>query len=232
MVSIGNDWDEVLSDCLQSKDFKILYNKVINEYKTKITYPALENMFRALECTPYNDVKVVILGQDPYHEEDQANGLSFSVNNGVRNPPSLKNIFKELETDLGIIRTDSDLSDWSDQGVLLLNSILTVCGENTDNSKAASHKNLGWELFTDEVIKKLNEKETPVVFVLWGEFAKSKKDLITNPIHKIIESPHPSPFSAHRGFFKSKPFSKINEFLKQNGLEEIDFISYKQEKKR
>ena len=172
-------------------------------------YPPSEDIFNALHLTPLKDVKVLILGQDPYHGLGEAHGLSFSVHNNVKMPPSLQNIFKELYSDIGIKRTNTDLTDWAKQGVLLLNSIMTV-----EQDKPVSHKDKGWEIFTDTIIKKLNEREKQIVFVLWGSFARSKKELITNKNHKIIESAHPSPLSASRGFIGSKPFSKINEYLK------------------
>ena len=189
---------------------------VKNEYKTKTIFPPYENIFDALRFTDYDDVKVVILGQDPYHGLGEAHGLSFSVKENVKMPPSLQNIFKELYSDLGIKRTKSDLTDWAKEGVLLLNSIMTVVKDTP-----LSHKNKGWEIFTDNIISKLNEREEPVIFLLWGNFARSKKELITNSRHKIIESVHPSPLSASRGFFGSKPFSKINNYLKETGKEEI-----------
>jgi uracil-DNA glycosylase len=191
-------------------------DKVEEEYNNKTIYPKREDLFRALINTDYNDVKVVIVGQDPYHGEGEAMGLSFSVNEEIKLPPSLKNIYKELFEDIGVTRLSGDLTDWTKQGVLLLNSTLTVVKDTP-----ASHAKIGWDKFTDEIIKKVNEKETPVVFILWGNFAKTKKELITNPKHLVIESAHPSPFSARNGFFGSKPFSKTNEFLKKNNQEEI-----------
>ena len=213
---IGNDWDLILSNIMNSDYFNDLMNKVNEEYNTKTIYPSKENLFNALKLTSYKDTKVVIVGQDPYHGEGEAMGLSFSVNDGIKLPPSLKNIYKELFEDLGITRLSGDLTDWTKQGVLLLNSTLTVVKDTP-----GSHAKLGWDKFTDEIIRKVNEKDTPVVFILWGNFAKTKKDLITNDKHLIIESPHPSPFSARTGFFGSKPFSKTNEFLKKNNIEEI-----------
>lgn len=198
--------------------FKKLGSFVKNEYKTKICYPAYSNIFNALRYTDYDEVKVVILGQDPYHDENQAHGLSFSVLDGVLKPPSLRNILKELEDDLGIKRKGGDLTDWAKQGVLLLNSIMTV-----EKDKPLSHKEKGWEIFTDNIIRYLNERNTPIVFILWGSYARSKKELITNPIHHIVESVHPSPLSASRGFFGSKPFSKTNKYLKKDGLKEIEW---------
>ncbi len=213
---IGNNWDNVLKDIFESLYFEELMDKVNYEYETKTVYPKKEDLFRALKNTDYNDVKVVIVGQDPYHGEGEAMGLSFSVNDGIKLPPSLKNIYKELFEDLGVTKLSGDLTDWTKEGVLLLNSTLTVVKDTP-----ASHAKLGWDKFTDEIIKKVNEKETPVVFILWGNFAKTKRNLITNDKHLIIESPHPSPFSARTGFFGSKPFSKTNEFLKKNNIEEI-----------
>ena len=188
------------------------------EYKEKIVYPPKIDILRALKLTDYNDVKVVILGQDPYHGENEANGLSFSVNEGIKLPPSLKNIYKELYDDLGITKTTGDLTSWANQGVLLLNSVLTVLKDTP-----TSHSKIGWQEYTDAIIKKLNEREKPIVFILWGNYARSKKNLITNKRHYIIESPHPSPFSANSGFFGSRPFSKTNEFLKKNNIKEIEW---------
>jgi uracil-DNA glycosylase len=190
-----------------------------NEYNTKIIYPPKEDIFAALKNTSYKDVKVVIVGQDPYHGEGEAMGLSFSVHDGIKLPPSLKNIYKELEDDLGIKPVASgDLTKWTKQGVLLLNATLTVI-KDTPNS----HSKLGWDKFTDYVIKKINAKDEPVVFILWGNFARSKKVFITNPKHLVIESAHPSPFSARNGFFGSKPFSKTNNFLIKNNIKPIDW---------
>ena len=213
---INKKWDIVLKDEFKKDYFRNLGIFVKGEYKTKTIFPPYQNIFDALRFTDYDDVKVVILGQDPYHGLGEAHGLSFSVRKGVKMPPSLLNILKELYNDLGIKRTTSDLTDWAKQGVLLLNSIMTV-----EKDKPLSHKDKGWEIFTDTVISKLNERKDPVVFVLWGSFARSKKELVTNPSHKIIESVHPSPLSASRGFFGSKPFSKINNYLKSIGKDEI-----------
>lgn len=216
---IGNDWDNELSIIWNSKYFQKFYQSVLNLYERKTIYPAKENIFAALKLTPYKDVKVVIVGQDPYHGEGQAHGLSFSVQDHVKIPPSLKNIFKELHDDLNIpISNNGNLTSWAKQGVLLLNAVLTV-----EKDKPASHQGIGWELLTDYIIKKLNTKNTPIVFILWGNFARSKKKYITNPIHYIIESPHPSPFSANHGFFNSHPFSKTNEFLKLKKIAPINW---------
>lgn len=216
---IGNDWDQVLEVIWNSNGFKKFYNMIMDEYDKKIIYPPKDYIFNALKLTSYKDTKVVIVGQDPYHGEHQAHGLSFSVQKGVKLPPSLQNIYKELESDLGIPpRSDGDLTGWAKQGVLMLNAVLTV-----EKDKAASHRNLGWEPMTDYIIKTLNKKEEPVVFILWGNFAKEKAKLITNPNHYIIISPHPSPFSAYSGFFGSKPFSKTNDYLVSKGLTPIDW---------
>lgn len=214
MINLG--WDKILDEEMKKDYFKELGKFVKEEYKKKTCYPDYVNIFNALRYTDYNDVKVVILGQDPYHGEGEAHGLSFSVLPGVKRPPSLDNIFKELYSDIGVVRTNNCLSDWAKDGVLLLNAIMTV-----EKDKPLSHKEKGWEQFTDFIIQKLNEREKPVIFLLWGSFARSKKALITNPKHHIIESPHPSPLSAYRGFFGSKPFSKINQFLENDGFEGI-----------
>ena len=213
---INKAWDKVLEPQFKLEYFKKLGIFVKSEYKHKVIFPPYENIFDALRFTDYNEVKVVILGQDPYHGLGEAHGLSFSVKKGVRMPPSLQNIFKELYTDLNVKRTDSDLTDWAKEGVLLLNSIMTV-----EKDKPLSHKDKGWEIFTDNIIKALNDRSDPVIFILWGSYARSKKVLITNPKHKIIESAHPSPLSAHRGFFGSKPFSKANNYLRQMNKNEI-----------
>lgn len=216
---IGNDWDIILKNVFNGEGFKKFMKSVKYEYDNYTCYPAYENILNALKLTSYENVKVVIIGQDPYHGEGEAHGLSFSVQDGVKFPPSLQNIFKELYNDLGIINNKSgNLSKWATQGVLLLNSILSVRKDSP-----LSHKDLGWQLLTDYIIKLINLKDTPVVFILWGSYARSKKDLITNKKHLIIESVHPSPLSASRGFFGSKPFSKTNEFLKKNNLDSIDF---------
>ena len=213
---IGNKWDEILKDEFKKDYFKQLTEFVEKEYETKTIYPPKENIFEAFKHTDYDEV---ILGQDPYHGPNQAEGLSFSVSNNVSKPPSLKNIFKELENDLGIQFPEvNSLKPWADRGVLLLNAVLTV-----EEHKPASHAKKGWETFTDNVIKELNKKEEPIVFILWGNYSREKKDLINNHNHFIIESPHPSPFSARTGFFGSKPFSKTNEFLKSKGIKEINW---------
>lgn len=216
---IGNAWDEELKEEYKKEYFTELMNFVKEEYKNKIIYPKQNEVFNAFRYTDFDNVKVVILGQDPYHGPNQAEGLSFSVSDDVLKPPSLKNIFKELESDLGIpFPKHNSLKPWTKQGVLLLNAVLTV-----EEHKPASHKGKGWEIFTDDVIEILNKREKPIVFILWGAFARSKKNLITNKQHYIIESAHPSPFSARNGFFGSKPFSKTNKFLREKGLEEIEW---------
>ncbi len=216
---IGNDWDIILKNVWESEGFKNFMNEVKKEYNKNICYPEFDNIFNALKQTPYNKVKAVIIGQDPYFNVGEAHGLSFSVQRGVALPPSLRNIFKELKNDLGIeMSTYGDLTKWSKEGVLLLNSILSV-----KKGQALSHKNLGWQNLTDYILKILNNKKEPLVFILWGNFARSKKVYITNKRHLVIESTHPSPFAAHNGFFGSKPFSRTNEFLKLNGIKEINF---------
>lgn len=216
---IGNDWDKVLESVWNSEGFKKFMKVVDTEYKKHTCYPEYNNIFNALKQTPYSNIKIVIIGQDPYHGEGEAHGLSFSVQKGVKLPPSLQNIFTELYNDLGIKKSScGDLTLWAKEGVLLLNSILTV-----EKDRPLSHKDLGWQLLTDHIIKLINLKEEPVVFILWGSFAKSKKVFITNPKHLVIESVHPSPLSAYNGFFGSKPFSKANNFLKKNKIKEVNF---------
>lgn len=212
---IGNSWDEKLSVIWNSPGFHNFYNMIMKLYDEKTIYPLKENIFNAFKLTSFENVKVVIVGQDPYHGEGEAHGLSFSVQDNVKIPPSLQNIYKELYDDLGVpIRTTGDLSHWAKQGVLLLNSTLTVV-KDTPNS----HSNIGWQQFTDDVISLIDKNRNDVVFILWGNYARSKKALIKN--NYIIESAHPSPFSARNGFFGSKPFSKTNAYLKSKGLEEI-----------
>ena len=213
---INKKWDIVLKEEIKKPYFKKLGLFVKDEYGKKIVYPEYKNIFNALKLTDYDEVKVVILGQDPYHGPKEAHGLSFSVQKGVKRPPSLDNIFKELKSDLGIERTNNDLTDWAKEGVFLLNSIMTVVKDSP-----LSHKDKGWEIFTDDLIRMLNQREKPIVFILWGSYARSKKILITNKNHYIIEAPHPSPLSAYRGFFGSKPFSKTNNFLVTNGIPPI-----------
>lgn len=219
MNLVGNHWDKVLDHEYHEEYFKKIIAFINQAYKEREIFPPKSRILRALSLTDYDDVRVVILGQDPYHGVGEANGLAFAVSDGVKIPPSLRNIYKELYNDLGIEPASvGNLECWAKEGVLLLNAVLTV-----EKDKPASHKFLGWENFTDAIIKSLNDKDTPVVFILWGNFARSKKSLITNPKHYVIESTHPSPFSANYGFFGSKPFSKTNDFLKKNHLKEIDW---------
>jgi len=217
-MHIGNDWDIVLKDIFESEEFKNLIIKVNEEYNKGTCFPIKQEVFNAIKLTQFKDVKVVIVGQDPYHGVGEAHGLSFSVL-CKKLPPSLQNIYKELYDDVGIEpSTSGNLSCWAKEGVLLLNSVLTV-----QMDKPASHKNLGWQYFTDEIIKRIEKKDEVVVYILWGNFAKSKKELITNPKHYVIESSHPSPFSARYGFFGSKPFSRTNKILIENGQKPIDW---------
>lgn len=209
-------WKEILAPIKQSPYFKTLWKNVKTEYNSAKCFPPAHQIFRALELTKFENIKVVILGQDPYHNDNQANGLCFSVSNEVKTPPSLQNIYKELQEDLGILKNSNELEDWAKQGVLLLNSTLTVKAHEPN-----SHKNLGWDVFTDFIIKEISEQKENVVFVLWGAFAQKKASLINEAKHLIIQSPHPSPFSVHKGFFGSKPFSKINTYLKSKSREEI-----------
>lgn len=216
---IGNDWDEKLKIIWNSEGFKKFYHVVEEEYSHHTVFPPKDHIFEALKLTSYQNTRVVIVGQDPYHGIGEAHGLSFSVQKGVSIPPSLQNIYKELYDDLGIPPAHhGELTNWAKEGVLMLNAVLTVIKDTP-----ASHRKLGWERLTDYIIRLLNEKEEPVVFILWGNFAKEKAKYITNPKHLILTSPHPSPFAARYGFFGSKPFSKTNEFLKRNGLKEIDW---------
>lgn len=219
MRIIGNDWDDILSEEFEKEYYQKLRSFLNEEYQNNIIYPQPQYIYNALRLTSYKDTKVVILGQDPYHEPMQAHGLAFSVNKGVDIPPSLQNIYKELHDDLGCdIPSHGNLESWAKQGVLLLNTVLTVQAH-----KANSHKDKGWERITDTIISKLNDKNEPVVFILWGNNARSKKKYITNSKHLILESVHPSPLSAYNGFFGSRPFSKTNDFLVSNGLIAIDW---------
>lgn len=218
-VQLGNDWQELLKEEFQKDYYQNLRKFLAAEYKTKKIYPDMYHIFATLQSTAYQDVKVVILGQDPYHEEGQAHGFCFSVQEGVTIPPSLVNIYKELQSDLGLkIPTTGYLKKWADQGVLMLNAVLTVRA-----GAAGSHQKKGWEEFTDRIIELLNEREQPVVFLLWGRYARNKKNLITNQRHLVLEAAHPSPLSAYNGFFGCKHFSKTNEFLKKNGMTAIDW---------
>ncbi|QAY67272.1 uracil-DNA glycosylase [Paenibacillus protaetiae] len=219
MAILTNDWALELEQEFAKPYYLQLRAFLVEEYQTKTIYPDPYDIFNALHYTPLAGVKVVILGQDPYHGPGQAHGLSFSVKEGVGTPPSLLNMFKELRDDLGCyIPNNGHLLKWAQQGVLLLNTVLTVRAH-----EANSHKDKGWETFTDKVIETVNRKHEPVVFLLWGSHAQKKAQLITNPKHRLIRSPHPSPLSAHRGFFGSKPFSQANEFLRSVGLQEIDW---------
>ena len=211
-------WTEILAPIKNTEYFENLWEKVKEKYAQDKCFPPPKQIFRALELTSFEDVKVVIIGQDPYHNDFQANGLCFSVSAKVSSPPSLKNIFKELEDDLGISRTNPELEDWAKQGVLLLNATLTVKAHEPN-----SHKDLGWEKFTDLIIKEISDKKENVVFVLWGAFAQKKEELINSSKHFIIKSPHPSPFSVYRGFYGSQPFSKINNFLQSKNIEKISW---------
>lgn len=219
MVKLGNDWDNILADEWEKPYYKELREFLKSEYSTRKIYPNMNDIFNALKYTSFADTKAVIIGQDPYHGEGQAHGLCFSVKKGVVPPPSLKNIYKELNADIGFeIPSHGELVSWAKQGVLMLNNVLTVREANPN-----SHKGKGWEKFTDRVISELNRKDTPVVFLLWGANAQKKAEIITNPIHKKLICVHPSPLSASRGFFGCKHFSKTNEILKSNGIKEIDW---------
>lgn len=219
MRIIGNDWDQVLKDEFDKPYYQNLRTFLDEQYSNETIYPVAKNIYNALKLTPYQDTKVVILGQDPYHEPGQAHGLAFSVGKNIEIPPSLQNIYKELHDDIGCsIPKHGYLVDWAKQGVLLLNTVLTVRAH-----QANSHKGKGWEYLTDSIIEKLNNKQNPVVFILWGSNARSKKSLITSPNHLIIESVHPSPLSAYNGFFGSKPFSKTNDFLIKTNQKPIDW---------
>ncbi len=211
-------WTEILSPIKNSEYFQNLWKTVKQEYASAKCFPPRNQIFRALEITPFDKVKVVIIGQDPYHNDFQANGLCFSVSESVAAPPSLKNIFIELKDDLGIERTKKELDDWAEQGVLLLNATLSVKAHSPN-----SHKDLGWEKFTDFIIKSISDKKQDVVFVLWGAFAQKKEELIDSTKHFVIKSAHPSPFSVYRGFFGSKPFSKINNYLQSKNQEIISW---------
>lgn len=216
---IGNDWDEVLREEFDKEYYKNMMSYLDREYASKNVYPPRDEIFTALKMTPYSKVKAVILGQDPYHGEGQAHGLSFSVKPGVDAPPSLKNMFKELKSDLGCyIPNNGCLLKWARQGVLMLNASLSVV-EATPNS----HKNIGWTFFTDKIIEELNRRSQPVVFLLWGADARKKLDIITNPVHYVLETVHPSPLSATRGFMGCRHFSKTNLILERIGIEPIDW---------
>ena len=220
MVNFNNDWDELLKDEFTKEYYLKLRQTLINEYKTQKVFPNMYDIFNAMKLTSYDDVKCVIIGQDPYHNDGQAHGLSFSVKKGVTPPPSLVNIFKEIKDDVGIdnLGKHGELTKWAESGVLLLNSVLTVRAHSPK-----SHRGIGWEEFTTDVIKLLNQREKPMVFILWGGDAKAKQKFITNPNHLVLKSAHPSPLSAFNDFFGCKHFSQTNEFLRANGMEEIDW---------
>ena len=219
MVNLGNDWDEILKDEFKKPYYLKLRQFLKEEYSTKTVYPNMHNIFTALKASSFKDTKVVILGQDPYHEPNQAHGLCFSVLKPVPPPPSLQNIYKELADDIGFkIPNHGELTKWAEQGVLMLNTVLTV-----RRGQANSHKGMGWEVFTDRVISELNKKQTPIIFLLWGSPARQKAQIIDNPIHIKLTCPHPSPLSAYRGFFGCKHFSKTNELLIRNGMTPIDW---------
>ena len=219
MAAISNDWLPVLQGEFRKPYYKNLFQVIKEEYQKYQVFPPADDIFNAFHLTSFHNVKVVILGQDPYHNHGQAHGLCFSVKKGVEIPPSLVNIYKELQDDLGCtVPNHGCLTKWADQGVLLLNTVLTVRAH-----QANSHRGIGWEEFTDAAIRALNELDQPMVFILWGAPAQRKKAMLTNPRHLILEAPHPSPLSAYRGFFGSRPFSKTNEFLKTSGIEEIDW---------
>ena len=218
-MEIEKSWRIILEEEFKKQYFKQLLSFLEEEYSKEQIFPKDQNIFRAFNLCPFDKVKVVIIGQDPYHGEKQANGLAFSVSRGVNNPPSLRNIFKELQEDLGIdIPKSGELENWAKQGVLLLNATLTV-----EAHKAGSHQGKGWEEFTDTVVKKLSDEKENLVFILWGKYAQEKGKSIDRKKHLVIESTHPSPFSAYRGFWGSKPFSKTNDYLKKKGLEEINW---------
>lgn len=220
MVNFENEWDELLKDEFEKEYYLKLRQTLINEYRTQRIFPGMYDIFNALKLTSYNDVKCVIIGQDPYHGEGQAHGLSFSVRKGIAPPPSLVNIFKEIRDDLGIdnLGKHGELTEWANEGVLLLNSVLTVRA-----NQARSHHGIGWENFTTRVIQSLNLREKPMVFMLWGSDAKAKQRFITNPKHLVLKAAHPSPLSAYNGFFGCRHFSKANEFLRANGMNEINW---------
>ena len=219
MVNIGNDWDKLLADQWEMDYYKKLREFLVSEYQTQTVFPPMNDLFNALRCTSYSDVKAVILGQDPYHGKGQAHGLCFSVKEGTPPPPSLVNIFKELNAETGLaIPKSGELTKWAKHGVLLLNTVLTV-----REGQANSHRNHGWEILTDRIIELLNKREQPIVFLLWGGPARAKSKLVTNPKHLVLQCAHPSPLSAYQGFFGCGHFVKANEFLKNNGAEPIDW---------
>ena len=219
MITIGNEWDDYIGGEFEKEYYITLREKLSEEYRTRTVYPAKENIFNALKFTPYSKVKLLLLGQDPYHGAGQAHGLAFSVQKGVAKPPSLLNIFQELSTDLGVVPPSHGcLTDWTTQGVMLLNTVLTV-----REGEANSHKNLGWTTFTDKIIETLNAREDPVIFLLWGRNAADKLPLITGSQHFVLSAAHPSPLSASRGFFGCRHFSKVNEILTRLGKEPVNW---------
>lgn len=219
MPPISNDWAKALSGEYKKEYYKKLFDFVGNEYATATIFPPSDDIFNAFHLTPLSNVKCVIIGQDPYHDVGQAHGLCFSVKPGIDTPPSLVNIYKELNSDLGLyIPNNGYLNKWANQGVLMLNAVLTVRAH-----QAASHQNKGWEEFTDAAIRAVNEQDRPIVFLLWGSFAQKKAAMLNNPKHLVLKAPHPSPLSAYRGFFGCKHFSKTNEFLEANGISPIDW---------
>lgn len=219
MVNIGNEWDELLAEEFKKDYYLQLRRFLISEYNSRTIYPPMNDIFNALKATSYSDVKAVILGQDPYHGAGQAHGMCFSVKKGTPPPPSLQNIFKEIQSELGLpIPPHGELTAWAQSGVLLLNTVLTV-----REGMANSHRGHGWEILTDRIIELLNERETPIVFLLWGGNARAKAKLINNPKHLVLQCAHPSPLSAHNGFFGCGHFIKANEFLQSNGIEPIDW---------
>jgi uracil-DNA glycosylase len=220
MVNFNNDWDELLKNEFTKDYYLKLRQTLINEYRTQRIFPNMYDIYNAMKYTSYNDVRCVIIGQDPYHGEGQAHGLSFSVRKGIAPPPSLVNIFKEIRDDVGIdnLGKHGELTKWAQEGVLLLNSVLTVRA-----NQARSHHGIGWENFTTDVIQLLNKREKPMVFMLWGGDAKAKQQFITNPAHLVLKAAHPSPLSAYNGFFGCRHFSKANKFLEENGLGQIDW---------
>lgn len=220
-IKIGNDWDDILAEEMEKPYYRALEEFLDEEYASRTVFPPRDEIFTAFRYTPYDDVKVLLLGQDPYHEVGQAHGMAFSVQTGIKQPPSLVNIFKEIDSDLGITPPPTDngcLTPWAESGVLLLNTVLTV-----REHEANSHRGKGWEQLTDAVISKLNEREKPLVFILWGSNAKSKLPLITNKNHLVIAGVHPSPLSAYRGFFGGKYFSRANEFLERHGTPAVNW---------
>lgn len=220
MVNFGNSWDKVLEGEFDKPYYLELRKFLINEYRNYSVYPNMYDIFNAMKYTPYENVRAVIIGQDPYHGEGQAHGLCFSVKKGVMPPPSLQNIFKEIKSDTRIdnMGKHGELTHWAQSGVLLLNAVLTVRG-----GQAGSHRGKGWETLTDRIIEKLNERSEPIVFLLWGAYAKSKRAFITAPQHFVLTAAHPSPLSAYNGFFGCRHFSQTNEFLRSHGLPEIDW---------